>query len=78
MASFCTRYRNEHRRALAMLQRTSEDTELQQPYFSPQEDQDWNWSEPNSEDVKEWDGRFQCMVQVELELLEGNHGQSID
>ena len=45
MASWCTRYRNEYttiRRVLARLQRTEapEDTELQQPYISPQEDQD--------------------------------------
>ena len=42
------------RRVLARLQRTEapNDTELQQPYISPQEDQDWNWPERNSEEVR--------------------------
>ena len=60
MASWCTRYRNENtmaRRVLARLQRTEapEDTELQQPYISRQEDQDWNEPERNSEELVERD-----------------------
>ena len=62
MASWCRRDRSDCtkvRRALARLQRTepTEDAELQQSYFSPQEGQVWNWSERNSEEVMEWDGR---------------------
>ena len=57
-AIWSTRYRNEYtkvRRALARLQRTESPDE--HPYFSPQEDQSWNWSEKNSEEVMEWDER---------------------
>ena len=62
MATWSTRYRNEYskvRRALARLQRTEspDDTEVLHPYFSPQEDQSWNWSERSSEEVMEWDER---------------------
>ena len=48
------------RRALARLQHTesTEDTELQKPCFSSQEAQIWNWSERNSEEMMEWDGRY--------------------
>ena len=61
MASWCTRYTNEYtkvRRALARLQRTesTEESELQRPYFSVQGGQVWNWSEHHSEEVMEWDG----------------------
>ena len=54
MGSQSTRYRNEYtkvRRALARLQRTEspDDTEVLHLYFSPQEDQLWNWSERSSE-----------------------------
>ena len=58
MATWSTRYRNEYtkvRRALARLQRTESPDE--HPYFSPQEDDSWNWSEKNSEEVMEWDER---------------------
>ena len=58
MATWSTRYRNEYtkvRRALARLQRTEAPDE--HPYFSPQEDQSWNWFEKNSEEVMEWEER---------------------
>ena len=54
----------------------------QQPYISPQEDQNWTWPEWSSKEVMEWDSRSEpgssAWFQVDLELLEGNQQQSME
>ena len=47
---------HQGQQALATLQRTEapDDTELQQPFVSPQEDQDWDWSQWNSQELMDW------------------------